>query len=207
MRHLWLPLLLWLSLAFASEEAESGLLRTKPQDVHPRKRRLMTVSLDGLYSEEDPDDAIPVVHRTKPQRGLSKSKGGVSTSGTCGTVRVFVLKTEINKATFNFGTGQAFKVNVYEKGSKGAIGSWYESVQFTDFINDKEGFAGKDGMGFVQLMFNRNTVVTMEAPVDQRELAITGGSGRFGRCAGGFARPIREQANKVFFDLNICLTC
>ena len=90
------------------------------------------------------------------------------------------------------------------------IGSWYESIVYTDPKTNSVGeaeFAGKSGFGNVMVTFNKNTALSLAAALDQNQYPITGGSGMFAQCPGGYAMKLSESATTVTIQFYVCMTC
>lgn len=118
----------------------------------------------------------------------------------CDVLRVWVRKSDIDRAALATSTGYSFQVPFYERGSDRQLGVWYEQLTYSNLEQTL-------GSGFVTFRFNVNTSLAMSIVVGQRQLAILGGSGRIGTCPGGFGIVTGDRVDRVDFKFTICDAC
>ena len=92
------------------------------------------------------------------------------------------------------------------------VGTWYESVTYTNPINRGNATQPeKGGLGIATMTFNKNSMISLSVVVGQHRLPIIGASGKHGPCTGGFAvrRPDSGVVERVRanFQLKTFGTC
>lgn len=134
-------------------------------------------------------------------KGASTSKAGPSVAPTkCELFRTFLYKSDIEHHRLDNPSGYSFAVKVYDNVKGTVLGMWYEEVTYTDSKK-------KNGIGSVSVTFNRNAALSFSAVVGQNQLPLTGGSGKFANCPGGFAQLVRDRIDKFYFNILTCATC
>jgi hypothetical protein len=190
-----LPSYTWLSSVLGMSNQFSSIdTMYQDQDIHSRV-------LKGSKAGSPPKDSPPK-DAMKGAMGGMGSKGGrpVKGSAKCEKLDVWIDKREVRKNVITTSTSYAYSVNFYGKGSTKRLGTWYETVTFTN----KQ---GTTGTGQTILTFNRNSMLTMANVIGQKKLPILGGSGSYGRCPGGSADVVKDSTFIVYFEITICNTC
>jgi hypothetical protein len=134
-------------------------------------------------------------------KGAPTSKAGSSGALTkCELIPTFLYKSDIEHHRLDNPSGYSFAVKVYDKVKGTVLGMWYEEITYTDSKK-------KNGIGTVSVTFNRNAALSFSAVVGQNQLPLTGGSGKFANCPGGFAQLVHNRIDKFYFNILTCATC
>lgn len=169
---------------------------TSEDDIldHPLYQRALRESLSSNHRQLQPKGG-------PGPKGPPASKAGPSVAPTkCELFRTFLYKSDIQHHRLNNPSGYSFAVKVYDTLKGTVLGMWYEEVTYTD--SNK-----KNGIGSVSVTFNRNAALSFSAVVGQSQLPLTGGSGKFANCPGGFAQLVRNRIDKFYFNILTCATC
>lgn len=149
---------------------------------------------------------------SKSSRPGGKGKGGSKNGNNrCSTFQVFVKVEEINDNFNDLGFGFTFRVPFYRESAHSEdmeLGLWYENILYTDSDDGGSTFKGNQGSGTIVMTFNVRTSLTLAGAFNQAQIAVTGGAGRFrDECISGFAQPVEEKSNRVYFDITTCSGC
>jgi hypothetical protein len=148
------------------------------------------------------------VKRRLSSRKLAKSKGKGSKGSKgddmldhCNVLEIFVFKKEVEEATVATDFGFSVEVDVYDpEDEKETIGSWSQQVAYTSSKQNS-------GVGNILFALNNNAGISMQTVLGQRAHPVTGGTGRFGNCLGGFAESVKETNTRQYIDIYYCQTC
>jgi hypothetical protein len=179
---------------------EQGLLGLR-EDKDEQEDDLSLFSFEEL--ESSPQQSTTTNLRGT-RRELKTNNGGIGyqNSGACTKLRLIMYKSELEAGTTILPNGFAFQVPVYERetNKKLPIGQWYEQVTHTSDTD-------KTGIGTSSFVENHNAAISMSRVLGQRLSPITGGSGKFGYCLGGYSDIVGDSASAIFIDLYYCRKC
>lgn len=182
-------------LYFLSSSAEGA--------PHDRSRGLLS---SGSWDVDELKDSNMVSWRVQDfdQRASSMRdlKGGASkslSSSPCEKMQVSVTTADLEDNAIDSTNGYSTKVKVYKKGTKQQVATWFEEVAYTNK-------AESDGIGVGLIAFNVNAAISFAGVLSQKQLPITGGSGKFA-CATGFIEAVSSTKSKTHYEINVCYVC
>jgi hypothetical protein len=152
--------------------------------------------LDGVLSQEELGEGLQgdVYQESHRQLYYNRFSG-------CQTLKVWIRKSDIQKAALAMANGYSFQIPFYNDGTTQQRGVWYEQLTYA---NRQQSM----GAGLVTLKFDINTSLSMSVVAGQRQLAILGGTGSiFGACPAGYGVVIGDVADIVHFEFTICDAC
>lgn len=186
------------------------MMQFEPKGNHPGSKKereasiLANLPFPAPWGDNDNSTSttggIPLDDR-RHRQARRKKNGSLffrNAKNNCQTLHVAVKKKDITDNIIISDFGHAFRVDFFINNEK--AGDWYENVIYTE----KDGTAGS---GTISVVFNKNSAIALNGVVNQRQLPITGGSGVYQRCPGGYAQPVQETKTKVRFQFNLCEAC
>jgi len=125
-------------------------------------------------------------------------------STQCKRFRVWYYKSDIQGAILNSTDGFSYEVDLYLNlgNPNQPAGKWYQTITYTDAKQKTN-----EGMGIVTITFNNNAALSLAAVLGQVNYPITGGSGLFGTCPGGWGNLVFNRIDKYYWDIYVCDTC
>lgn len=190
------------------EDATSKSLRQRTDlssNAKKRAPRIMAFEFGrGDFDEEDEFYAnVAAIKKRKGVRDLKGSKGASKGDVQHEEILKFSInQAEVDSAVIDTGDGYTFRVRVYQGDTKQEVGFWYERIVYTELVSDPS-----QGAGTVIVTFNRNSAISLQGALNQKQLPITGGSGEYQYCPGGYAHPVKQQGEIITFNFFIAFTC
>lgn len=157
---------------------------------------------DDTMGEEFVDNDLDSMEQQQDHRNLRSRR--LFGSPQCKRFRVWYYKSDIQGAILNSTDGFSYDVDLYLNlgNPHQPIGKWYQTITYT---NNKP--KSNEGMGIVTITLNKNAALSLAAVLGQVNYPITGGSGLFGTCPGGWGNLVLNRIDKYYWDIYVCDTC
>lgn len=149
----------------------------------------------GLRTVNLSPDRMTVLQKASSRRALGQK---------CEALSYYVFRSDVQHAliTNNQTNTIAYAVNLYSKKTgKISVGQWNEVIHGTK-VHQNVG-----GVGSIAITLNKSTSLSFASVVGQNQQTLTGGSGAYAVCPGGYVQLARETIDKFYFDVLVCNTC
>jgi hypothetical protein len=142
-----------------------------------------------------------------PQRQLksSKSFGGIkkkrnTNNNNANNLQFYVLRRDELKNKIESKDSFVVAINVYKRGTTQVAGQLFQQLSFTNK-------ARTEGVGTGVLTINKVNMISFAIVVGQFQYAITGGSGAYANCAGGYLEATGGTSEQIDFHVVFSGSC